>query len=74
MPSWGQHSGEEGRQSTLLVVADDHRLVSGSLQAFLIKIDPDIEITVPSDFDQALQCAEQAVGLDLMMLDVNSRG
>jgi DNA-binding NarL/FixJ family response regulator len=57
-----------------LVVADDHRLVLDALQAYLTKIKPDIEITVAADFDQALQCAEQTTGLDLVILDMNMPG
>jgi DNA-binding NarL/FixJ family response regulator len=57
-----------------LMVADDHRLVLDALQAYLTKIKPDIEITVAADFEQALQCAEQSTGLDLVILDMNMPG
>lgn len=57
-----------------LVVADAHRLVLDALQACLAKIKPDIQITVASDFEQALLCAEQTADLDLVILDVNMPG
>ncbi len=57
-----------------LVVADDHRLVLDALQAYLAKIKPDIQITVASDFEQALLCAERTANLDLVILDVNMPG
>ena len=57
-----------------LVLADDHKLVLDALQALLKKLQPEIEITKATDFDQALDRVSGAQVLDLVVLDVNMPG
>lgn len=57
-----------------ILLADDHDLVRETLRFFLEKIDPEVHVTEARTFAEALEAAEQAAPLDLILLDLKMPG
>ena len=57
-----------------ILLADDHDLVRETLKFFLEKIDPECRVTEAANFPEALEAANKANHLDLILLDLRMPG
>lgn len=57
-----------------ILVADDHKLVRDGLKPFLQELDPGVEVLDAANLDEALQAAEKADRLGLVLLDLMMPG
>lgn len=57
-----------------ILLADDHDLVRETLKFFLEKIDPECRVTEAANFPEALEAADRANHLDLILLDLRMPG
>lgn len=64
----------EGAKAMHVIVADDHPLVLDALKACFKQLGPDTVIDGVGDLNQALDHADRAESLDLVVLDINMPG
>ncbi|SIS90203.1 response regulator [Insolitispirillum peregrinum] len=57
-----------------ILLADDHTLVRQGLMPFFKALDPDVEVVEASTLDEALEAAQGAGVLDLILLDLKMPG
>lgn len=57
-----------------ILLADDHDLLRDTLEVFLQRLDPEIQVVHARSFPEALERAAQAGRLDLILLDVRMPG
>ncbi len=57
-----------------LLIADDHTLFRDALVQYIERAEPDAEVTVTKDFDEAYNCITKDQGFDLVLLDLRMPG
>lgn len=57
-----------------ILLADDHDLLRDTLEVFLQRLDPEVQVVHARSFPEALERAAQADKLDLILLDVRMPG
>lgn len=57
-----------------ILLADDHDLLRDTLEVFLQRLDPKVQVLHARSFPDALEQASRATGLDLILLDLRMPG
>lgn len=57
-----------------LLLADDHTLFRDALVQYIMRADPDVEVSVAADFPEALDIVKAAPDQDLVLLDLRMPG